>query len=147
MSRNPKKWANLVFFNNNFSSKIPPNCSINPFVWSDFRECTKNKNPEEVKCCVEDGLELGIRRDNFVSFSQVFYLMPEDMDRRRHAPKDEEANVIKLYTSSVLIFLQSKKSKISQTAMIKGYFSSPLPFCYYIARHNQAAADDMQCCF
>ena len=59
MSRNPKKWANLVFFNNNFSSKIPPNCSINPFVWSDFRECTKNKNPEEV-CCRICLLELKI---------------------------------------------------------------------------------------
>ena len=33
-----------------------------PFVWSDFRECTKNKNPEEVLYNLEYTPPLIIRR-------------------------------------------------------------------------------------
>ena len=37
-----------VFFLSNPASKIPSNCNIGPFLWSDFLECIKSFEPEEV---------------------------------------------------------------------------------------------------
>ena len=38
----------IVFLVNTGAQKIPGNCKIDPFQWSNFLKCPKNKESEEV---------------------------------------------------------------------------------------------------